>query len=68
MMLRLSAWIGVEDYEARKLAATKRVVRRFARGNVALQQGRYITEAELKARSEAALKSMAHIERMINRR
>ncbi len=68
MFLRLPAWLGLADYEARKRAAANRVVRRFSRGNVALQQGKYVTEAELKARSEAAVTSMANIERMINRR
>lgn len=67
-MLRLPAWLGLEDYAARKKAAVNRVVRRFSRGNVALQYGKYVTEAELKTRSEAAVKSMANIEKMISRR
>ena len=68
MAFRLPAWLGPEDYVLRKAAAARAVVRRFARGNVALQEGRYVTADELKRRSEAAVVSMANIERLMDRR
>jgi hypothetical protein len=67
MFRNLAAWLRLEDYDARKAASADRVVRRFARGNVALQNGKFITEAELSRRSQAAVVSMEKIELELSR-
>jgi hypothetical protein len=63
MLRELAAWLRLDDYNSKKAASRVRVVRRFSRGNVALQSGRYITASELARRSEAAVVSMDKIER-----
>jgi len=55
---------NLSAYMAEKAAAPARIVRRYARGNVALQRGDYIDAAELTRRSEAAVVSMRNIEKM----
>lgn len=45
-------------YEAAKKDATRRIVARYSRGNVAVQQGRYIDEDDSKELREAGDKAM----------
>jgi hypothetical protein len=65
MLRRVAAWLRLDDYEARKEADTRRIVARFARGNVALQQGHYLTAEELARRSKAAVASFQRIEKAL---
>jgi hypothetical protein len=56
------AWLRAEDYEEAKRRATAHVVARFGRGNVAVQNGFVLDEADLKkrgARGSAAIDRLA---------
>ena len=57
-------WLNLADYEAAKEKATKQIVARFARGNVAFQNGWVLDERAvvvLSARGDAAI---AHLNKM----
>jgi hypothetical protein len=40
-------WLTLRDYEREKEAAFRGVVSRFTRGNIAIQDGRFLTASEL---------------------
>ncbi len=48
-------------YEAAKKDATRKVVARYARGNVAIQMGRFIDEEDIKKLRDAGDKAMQNI-------
>jgi hypothetical protein len=62
----LYSWLTVADYTEASEAATRRVVKRFARGNVSTQNGWYLNEkdfASLSARGDKAVDHLAQIVR-----
>jgi hypothetical protein len=67
MLRPFSALLNVSGYAARKAASVDNIVSRYARGNVALQNGAYITEAELTRRSEQAVRTMRKIDKSLRR-
>jgi hypothetical protein len=56
-------WLVVRDYEMAKEEAARRVVSRFARGNVLLQSGHYLTEAEVMDVSRRGDRAMDRLNR-----
>jgi len=53
----LYSWFTLADYEKASEEATKRIVKRYIRGNVSGQDGRYLNEgnlADLSARGDLA--------------
>lgn len=57
MFKRLIDWLTVKDYERELDDIRRGIVARYSRGNVAMQQGRYMTEEDLddlRARGDAA--------------
>lgn len=48
-------------YEAAKKDATRKIVARYARGNIAVQEGRYLDEEDLKELRAAGDKAMRKI-------
>lgn len=48
-------------YEAAQKAASRQIVARYARGNAAVQQGRFINEDDLKELRDAGDKAMQNI-------
>ena len=47
MFQRLKDWLAVKDYERELDAIRRGIVARYSRGNIAMQQGRYMTEDDL---------------------
>ena len=47
MFERLKDWLSARDIEREFEAIDRRVVARYSRGNIAMQQGRYMTEDDL---------------------
>ncbi|MEQ1888029.1 MAG: hypothetical protein ABL951_02480 [Alphaproteobacteria bacterium] len=54
-------WLLLGGYEAAKEDATRQIIARYARGNIAIQNGYYIDEVELKALRVAGDKAMENI-------
>lgn len=48
---RLFDWLTLRDYEQADDAATVQVVKRYSRGNVNVQGGRFLSAAEMEARA-----------------
>lgn len=46
-MDKLVEWLTFADYDAAKRDTARRAVRRYSRGNVALQHGLYLTQEDL---------------------
>ena len=64
---RLVRWLTLADYYDSKSSGSRRVVQRFARGNVAIQRGSYLTSDELSNRAKVVEKSMAAINKAYER-
>lgn len=48
---RLYDWLTLKDYLRSDREATVQVVKRYSRGNVSVQAGRFLTEEEMAARA-----------------
>lgn len=56
-MIELYQWLTLGDYDAANRQASKSIVRRFARGNISLKNGMFMTgnsAAELSAEGDRA--------------
>jgi hypothetical protein len=63
IMTKLKKWY-FRDYEARKREIESGVVARFARGNVLVQDGHYMTEDELRKLSKEADCALERLEKI----
>ncbi len=61
MFERLINWLTLNDYDTAKAMAFRGVVDRYTRGNVAIQEGRYLTAADLKQLGKQDDKASANI-------
>jgi hypothetical protein len=61
LVSKLVGWLELDDYKVAKRAATRKIVARLARGNVAMQNGWYLTHDgldKLKAEGDVAMKRL----------
>ena len=47
MFRRLHDWLTLRDYDRARETALRGVVARYARGNIAMQEGRFLTKADM---------------------
>jgi hypothetical protein len=62
VMSALRGWLNLSDYQYAKSQATRKIVARLARGNVAMQHGWYLTRDDLKkltTEGDAAMERLA---------
>jgi len=62
---RLKDWF-FKSYEREKLNIDRRVVARFSRGNIRVQDGHYINDKQLSKLSRRADKAMARLKALVN--
>lgn len=58
---RLLDWLTLRDYERADEAATIQVVKRYSRGNVNVQGGRFLTAEEMDARAADMAKRLPRL-------
>lgn len=63
MFNKLTDWATLGDYDRAKDAATDKIIRRQARGNVSVQNGWYMTDEQLQKRSRKADTALASLRR-----
>jgi hypothetical protein len=63
---QLHEWFTLADYAEAGDAATRRIVKRYTRGNVSAQNGRYLNENALAALSEQGDRAAARLQRKIH--
>ena len=61
LLTMIRNWINPREYERALEDNTAKVVRRFARGNVRIQQGAYMTQADLDAARRKATKALKEL-------
>jgi hypothetical protein len=64
---RIRDWFTLADYDDEKEKATERVVQRFARGNVCVQNGWFIDDTALADLSKRGDKAVARLRRLSGR-
>lgn len=60
---KIIEWLSVRDYDRAKDEGIRRIVGRYARGNVVVQAGRYMNEADASIVVRRGDKAMAQLER-----
>ncbi len=60
------AWFSLADYEEASEQATQQIVKRYTRGNVSVQNGRYLNEKGLSDLSAQGDKAAARLSRKIS--
>ena len=60
---RLRAWLSFADYDAAKRQATKDIISRYARGNVAFQNGLVLDEEDLAKLSANGDRAIARLKK-----
>lgn len=66
MLRRFYDWVTLADYEQAKERATDEIIARYARGNVALQNGWYMDEAKLEKLSRDADRALARARQLVS--
>jgi hypothetical protein len=58
-------WLTLRDYEAVKKSAFRGIIGRYTRGNVAIQEGRYLTADDLTALGQTGDLAASNIRKLI---
>ena len=66
MFKRLTDWLTVKDYERELDAIRRGIVARYSRGNVAMQQGRYLTADDLDTLRARGDDAAARLRRLVD--
>ncbi|MDR3534145.1 MAG: hypothetical protein P4L90_26720 [Rhodopila sp.] len=62
-MRKLLNWLHVRDYEDAKLRSATNIVSRYARGNVAVQNGWFLNRSDLDALSASGDRALASLKK-----
>lgn len=65
MVRKLIDWLTLKDYDLAKHEGTMRVIARYSRGNVAVQNGWLMDDARLQELSAAGDKAMESLEQRL---
>jgi hypothetical protein len=58
-------WLTLRDYERTKKFAFRGIIGRYTRGNVAIQEGRYLTADDVKALGQAGDLAALNIRKLV---
>jgi hypothetical protein len=58
-------WLTLRDYETEKKNAFRGVIGRYTRGNVSIQEGRYLTAGDIRKLGEAGDVSAQNLRNML---
>jgi hypothetical protein len=58
-------WLTLRDYERVKRSAFRGIIGRYTRGNVAIQEGRYLTADDIKALGQAGDLAALNIRKLV---
>ncbi len=63
---QIYSWFTLADYVSASEDATKRIVKRYVRGNVSAQDGRYLNEENLAELSDRGDRAAARLKRKVH--
>lgn len=64
-VVKLYQWLTLGDYDAANKQASKNIVRRFARGNISLKNGTFLTKHAANSLSQEGDRAAARLIRKI---
>lgn len=58
-------WLTLRDYDAEKKIAFRRIIGRYTRGNISIQQGRYLTTSDILEVGKAGDKAAQNLRNLL---